>query len=256
MRLFRDYPPRVIEITVYGVTRGTYERVTRRPGSFGAFQRGLDRLRSEGISVRLKAVALRSNLEEMPEIDRFCRAHTRDYYRFDPLLHLRTDGDAARNEEIRKERLTPAEIVALERADPRRFESMKNGCADLIMPELAHAVCDHLFHCGVGAESFFVSCDGFLRLCSDLCAPDCVSNLRKVSVADAWRSLVPKVRDMRSKREEFLKTCRVCPIVNLCLGCPARAHLETGEPDGAVPYFCEVAHARAAALEQTLSPSE
>jgi hypothetical protein len=32
--------------------------------------------------------------------------------------------------------------------------------------------------------------------------------------------------------------------------CPAHAHLETGEMDLPVPYFCEVAHARAELLRE------
>ena len=70
------------------------------------------------------------------------------------------------------------------------------------------------------------------------------------SLADAWRSFVPQMRDMRSDRREFLETCRVCPLINLCLWCPAHAHLETGEMDGATPYFCAVAHARAEMLQK------
>jgi radical SAM protein with 4Fe4S-binding SPASM domain len=252
VRLFRRYPPRLIEITVYGVTKETYERVTRRPGSFDAFRRGLDRFHEGGVKVRLKTMALRSNLIELPEIARFCRERTKDYFRFDPLLHMRFDGNATRNEKIRSERLSPAEIVALEQADPARFESMKQGCGDLIVPGLAHNGCDHLFHCGAGTGNFYIGYDGTFRLCSSLCHPACTYDLREGSLADAWRSLVPKVRDLRSDRREFLETCRACPIVNLCLWCPAHAYLETGELDGAVPYFCEVAHARAAALEEAV----
>ena len=74
-------------------------------------------------------------------------------------------------------------------------------------------------------------------------------DLRKVSLADARNNLIPKVRDMRSSKEEFLKRCRVCPIINLCLWCPAHAHLETQEMDAPVEYFCEVAHARAKSIE-------
>jgi len=37
---FKRYPPRDIEITVYGVTKDTYEKVTRRHGSFDEFIRG------------------------------------------------------------------------------------------------------------------------------------------------------------------------------------------------------------------------
>jgi radical SAM protein with 4Fe4S-binding SPASM domain len=253
IRLFRRYPPRVIEITVYGVTRETYERVTRRPGSFEAFRRGLERFWKAGIAVRLKAMALRSNVEELPQVARFCRERTKDYFRFDPLLNLRFDGNARRNAEIRAERLSPEEIVAIERADQERFGALEKGCDKLIVPELEHTGCDHLFHCGAGKGSFYVGCDGLFRLCSALCHPDCTYDLRKGSLVEAWRSLVPKVRDLRSSREEFIKTCRTCPIINLCLWCPAHAHLETGQLDGVVPYFCEVAHARAAAIEESIS---
>lgn len=248
--LFAKYPPRDIELTVYGVTAETYERVTRRPGSFAAFTRGLDRLTAAGVRVRLKAMALRSNFNELAEIARFCRARTKDFFRFDPLLHLRFDGDARRNAEIRAERLSPEEIVALEQADAERSAALRKGCGDLIRPEFEHTGCDHLFHCGAGNGSFHVGHDGKFRLCASLCYPDCVFDLRTGSLEDAWRNFVPKVRDMRSRRREFLETCRVCPIVNLCLWCPAHAHLETGELDGRVGYFCEVAKLRAKAIEQ------
>ena len=84
---------------------------------------------------------------------------------------------------------------------------------------------------------------------SSLCHPDCTYDLRKGSLADAWHNFVPKVRDMRSNRRDFLGGCNACPIINLCLWCPAHAHLETGELDAPVPYFCEVAHARVRAID-------
>jgi len=248
--LFKRYPPRDIEVTVYGATRETYEAVTRQPGSFAAFTRGLDRLLDSGVRVRLKAMALRSNLHEMDEIAAFCRARTKDYYRFDPVLHLRLDGDPVRNEEIRAERLSPGEIVALERADPERFESLEKTCAEFSHSEFAHSDCNHLFHCGAGMGSFNVGYDGTFRLCSSLWHPDCAYDLRTGSLRKAWEELVPRVRDLRSERHEFLETCRRCPLVNLCLWCPAHAHLETGELDGPTPYFCAVAHARAEAVEK------
>jgi radical SAM protein with 4Fe4S-binding SPASM domain len=55
---------------------------------------------------------------------------------------------------------------------------------------------------------------------------------------------------MRSQRREFLERCRRCPIVNLCLWCPAHSWLETGELDTVIDYFCQVAHARAEAIEK------
>ncbi|MBC8446881.1 MAG: radical SAM protein [Chloroflexi bacterium] len=265
--LFKRYPPRDIEVTVYGATQETYERVTRRPGSFAAFVRGLDRLLESGGKVRLKAMALCYNLHEMDEIAAFCRERTKDYYRFDPQLHLRFDGDRVRNEEIKSERLTPEQIVALERSDAERFESLQRGCDKLIMSErLSYEECaacgeregcdkfaafSRLFGCGAGGGSFNVGYDGAFRLCSSLCAPGTTYDLRQGRLREAWEELAPRVRAKRSENEALLRSCKSCPYVNLCLWCPAHAYLETGKMDGHTPYFCAVAQARAEMLGET-----
>ena len=256
IKLFRKYPPRDVEVSVYGATKETYERVTRKPGSFDAFMRGLNLLLDGGIKVRFKAMAIRSTLHEMPEIARFCWERTKDYFRFDPLIHLRFDGDPKRNEEIKSERLSATEIVELERSDPDRFQEMQELCDRLIVPDFSRTDTNHLFLCSAGKNSFNLSYNGLFRLCSSLWHPSCVYDLRKGSLTDAWNNFVPKVRDMRSDRREFLDTCRVCPLKNLCLWCPAHAWLETGEMDVSVDYFCEVARTRAKALKESMSSGD
>jgi radical SAM protein with 4Fe4S-binding SPASM domain len=248
VRLFQKYPPRELEVSVYGVTQAAYEGVTRRGGSYAAFMRGLGLLLENGIKVRLKAMALRSNLHEMPEIVRFCRERTADYFRLDPFLHLRYDGDQHRNEEIRSERLSPEEITALERSYPERLEALQKSCSMLLASDSSATHCNHLFHCGAGNESFSVSYDGLFRLCPSLWHPDCVYDLKRGNVQKAWQTFAPKVRDMRSDKREFMDNCLRCSITNLCMWCPGNAHLETGMMDGPVEYFCRVAHRRAELL--------
>ena len=250
IEFFKKYPPRDIEVTVYGVTQEIYEKVTRKPGSFDAFMRGLNLLLKNNIKVGLKAMALRSNVLELCEISRFCRQRTKDYFRFDPFLHLRFDGNKKRNAEIKSERLSPKEIVAIEKRDPERFQALEKGCDKLIMPELAHTNCNHLFHCGAGNGSFTVSYGGYFRLCSSLWHPDCIYDLKNGKLKEAWGNFVLKVRDMQSNNKEFLEKCRKCPIINLCIWCPAHAYLESGELDTPIDYFCEIAHARAESLEK------
>jgi radical SAM protein with 4Fe4S-binding SPASM domain len=248
--LFKKYPPRDIEITVYGVTKETYEAVTRRSGSFEKFMNGLNALIKNGVRIRLKAMAIRANLHEQKAIADFCREQTKDYYRFDPQLHLRFDGNLKRNEEIRAQRLTPEQIVELENSDEQRISAMRKGCDELINEKFTHYGCDHLFHCGAGNGSFSVSYDGKFRLCSSLWAEGTTYDLRKGTLKQAWEEFVPRVRDMRSQRKEFLDSCRKCALVNLCLWCPAHAHLETGILDGSTPFFCEVAHKRAENIKE------
>jgi radical SAM protein with 4Fe4S-binding SPASM domain len=251
--LLREFPARDIEVTVYGVTRTTYERVTRTPGAFDRFQHGLGLLMQSGARVRLKAMAMQSNFAEHAAIADFCRAHTTDYFRFDPQLHLRFDRDPHRNAEILTERLAPEQVVALEQADSLRMGALRSECDTLIRRKACHPGCDHLFHCGAGFSSFTIGHDGRFRLCSSLWASGTVYDLRQGTLFEAWHDFVPRLRAMRSQKPGQLKTCRQCRLINLCLWCPAHAHLETGELEGFTPYFCTVAHARAHALCDNLT---
>lgn len=246
--LFKTYPPRDMEVTVYGVTPETYERVTRTPGSFAAFTRGLDHLVDSGINLRLKAMALRSNFHELAKIAAFCRSRVNATFRFDPFLHLRFDGNPDRNSEIISERLTPEEIVVLERSDPQRLNALKKECGNLIVPAFSQTADDRLFHCGAGNASFTLSSEGLFRLCSSLWNHECVFDLNKGSLAVAWHEFAPVIKNVESRKENFRANCRICPIINLCMWCPAHADLENGKMDQSVDYFCRVAHARAYAL--------
>ena len=245
IELFRSYPPRNLEVTVYGVTQETYEAVTRRPGSYAAFRRGLDLLADAGLKVRLKAMAMRTNVHELDEIAAFCRARTKDYFRFDPQLHLRYDGDAARNREIRAERLAPDEIARIEQADEARCTSMREHRDGLIIPEAQAVRSRRLFRCMPAKDAFTIGADGSFHLCSSLRHPDCSYDLRHGSLREAWYDFVPRVWELTTSREEYVTACGACQYFNLCLWCPAHAHLETGELDGDVSYFCAVAKARA-----------
>ncbi len=245
--LFRRYPPRDIEITVYGVTRETYEAVSRVPGSYDRFLVGLSRLVAAGVRPRLKAMALRSNLHELPQIAEFCRRYTKDTFRFDPQLHLRYDRDPARNEAIKSERLAPAEVAAVERADPQRFTALQREC-DKLLAAVKAKTRRSLFFCRAGLDSFTIGWDGRLKLCGSLTAPDCTYDLRAGTLREAWLAFVPGVRARKPAGKQGAKPCGDCELVKLCLWCPAHAYLETGAIDQPVPDFCAVAKARRSLL--------
>ncbi|MCJ7443598.1 MAG: radical SAM protein [Methanotrichaceae archaeon] len=252
VELFRRYPPRDIEVTVYGVTKQTYEHITRKKGSFETFKQGLDLLLDARIKVRLKTMAMKSNLHEIEEIAKFCRERTKDFFRFDPFLQLRHDGNELRNQLIRSERLSPQEIVALERSDPARFNALEIQCQKLSNHD-SDLHCHHIIHCGAGRGSLSLSHDAKIHLCSSLYDPNCIYDFRSGSLTDAYTKFVPKIRMIDSGNQEFLQRCHICSLINLCMWCPARAHLEVGNMDGFVDYFCQVARARAEAMGITVS---
>lgn len=244
VQLFKKYPPRDLEVSVYGSKRNTYERISRKLGSFDAFIKGLYLLRDGGINFRLKTMALRSNVSDIMKIEEFSKKYTKEPFRYDPMLKMRHDFDRLRNEEIRSERLNPLDIARLEQEDPDRLEAWQKYCETRFRPDLENRTSRRLFYCAAGNRSFDLTHDGYFRLCSSLCHPSCVYDLRKGSLTDAWTYFVPRVRELTSERNEFLDNCRSCALTNLCYWCPAHAHLESGKLDGWIEYFCEIAHQR------------
>ena len=154
IELFKKYPPRDLEISVYGSTKDTYEHVSRKMGSFDAFIRGLHLLRDGGINFRLKAMALRSNASDILKIKEFSKKYTKEPFRYDPLLKMRHDFNSLRNEEIASERLKPLDIAQLEQEDSVRFESWKKYCGSYFLPKFESRISKLLLYCGAGNRGF------------------------------------------------------------------------------------------------------
>jgi radical SAM protein with 4Fe4S-binding SPASM domain len=250
IKLFKAYPPRDIEVSVYGVTSSTYTAVSRNPTSFARFKKGLSLLLDNQIKVRLKAMAMRSNFHEMRQITNFCRKYTYDYFRFDPFLQLHFNRDSVKNRLIESERLNANEIIFLEENDKQRLGTMKDAKECLIDPGAKELNDDHIFHCGAGKGNVNISYDGFVRPCFSLVHPDYRFNIKKYSLEHIYKELFPIVLNRRSSRKEFISKCLKCEIVNLCRWCPGESYLESGELDLPIKYLCEIAHMRRKLLEK------
>jgi MoaA/NifB/PqqE/SkfB family radical SAM enzyme len=111
--LLVDYTPRVVDITLYGATQMTYERVTRTTGSFARVQRGVQLLLERGVPLSLKTVLLTINQHEFKAIQAFAE-QLGVKFRYDRLLWPRLDGGQSP-----LEYQIPLEaVIALEFRDP------------------------------------------------------------------------------------------------------------------------------------------
>ena len=247
VKLFKKYKPRELEVTVYGVTEKTYERVTGVKGSFWQFKKGLNLLLENDVPVSLKAMAIRSNVHEIEDIAAFCSRYSKRKFRFDPFLHKRYDFDETRNRMIESERLTKDEIVRVEHNNLERKQALVDNCETLVFDEKVEGG-GRVFTCGILKNGYEVSYDGKLRLCASLFHPDFVRDLRKMPLMDAYHEIAENIVNARSDRPEFLHKCNQCRLINLCYFCPANSYLETGRLDTPVDNFCENAHARKEAI--------
>ena len=70
-------------------------------------------------------------------------------------------------------------------------------------------------------------------------------DLRAGSFRYGWQEVFPA---MQQRPRTKTNACRGCRLTAVCEQCVGWAQLETGDPEGLVPFLCELAHARAEAF--------
>jgi radical SAM protein with 4Fe4S-binding SPASM domain len=236
--LFDEYRPAGVEITLYGITPETYERVTRVPGSFARCLEGIRRLVARGIPLKLKAMALTWNVDEVPRMRAFARELGLPFAH-DSLLNGRVDCGANRNSELQ---LPPEKAVALDLDDPdtmRRYRFALAGFEAGVEPPDG----EHLYTCGAGQIAFTVDPTGQLQLCQT--SRRSGFDLKSGTFARGWNEHFPRLRE---KKWQTQSACRRCSLISLCGSCAGANELEHGDPETVVAQFCEITHLRADAV--------
>jgi MoaA/NifB/PqqE/SkfB family radical SAM enzyme len=245
--LARVPPGRWVEVSVYGMHAASYDASAAAKGSFAEFRRGVERLRVRGIPFVVKGAILPANKDEWEEFN----AWAAEFPSMDHLpgesmnfdLRARRD-DPAKNERIRKLRLSPEETVQTLARDPRYVRGMREFCAKFMgVPG------DLLFRCGAG-HGTCVDAYGNAQMCMPLRHPDTVVDLRTGVPAPsplryALTEFFPRLRETRATNPEYLRRCARCFLKGLCEQCPGKSWMEHGTLDTPVEYLCAVAHSQA-----------
>lgn len=236
-------PLEKIEVTVYGMTRESYEAVSRSPGSFDEFRRGIDLLLERKIPFIVKGAVLPPNRDEMEPFEEWAatlpgmdKAPSYSIF-FD--LRCRRDS-SEKNRLINILRAKPRDGVSiLSRNRESYLKSMREFCSKFMRPPG-----DSLFSCGAG-HGACVDAYGMVQPCLMLRHPSVVYNLKSGSLKDALTRFFPAVREMKATNPDYLSRCARCFLKGLCETCPAKSWMEHGTLDTPVEYLCEVAHEQA-----------
>ena len=73
--LFSQLPPQRIEITLYGASAATHDRITAVPGSFERCRRGIELLLERGIHISLKSVLMTLNIDESFAMEKIAQSY-------------------------------------------------------------------------------------------------------------------------------------------------------------------------------------
>lgn len=239
-----EWRPFSIEVTLYGYTQETYERLTGIPGSYARCLRGIRLMKARNLPLKLKTVALTVNKHEVLEMQRFATEELGVEFKFDSMMSPRVDCSQSPLEV----RLSPEEVVAFDLADPARMDEWK-VFAEMLPGHAAAAAetPDDLYQCGGGFNSFAVDPYGKMSICV-LSQAD-KFDLRGGSFDDGWQQFLGGVR---AKRVTRVTKCTACAMKSLCGMCPANGELENDDPESPVDFLCRVAHLRAYAFGLTV----
>jgi len=226
-----QWPPFKVEITLYGVTSETHERVTRIPDSFKRCKRGIDLLLKRKIPLGLKTMAMTLNKDELCLIKEYTEKLGLKF-RFDPTLNSRLDGSKTPC----GFRLSPEEVVKLDLADEKRTKGWREFCEKFIGPSES----DNLFICGAGVSMFHIDPYGKMSACEMIRFQN--YDLRCGSFEEGWHQSIPEFLTLKPEGDY---PCGKCELISLCGQCPAWGWLENGNPEAPVEYLCQIAHLRA-----------
>jgi radical SAM protein with 4Fe4S-binding SPASM domain len=235
--------PFAIEITLYGRTRETYERLTGIPGSYDKCLRGIELLLERKLPLALKSVAVTVNVHEIRAMQQFA-ADLGVNFKFDGMMNPRIDC----SQSPLAVRLSPEDCVALDLEDPGRMEEWREFAKAYLRPANPPERADEVYHCGGGVTSFAIDPQGGLSIC--VLSQRDKFDLRQGSVQEAWRALAA----VRRRKITAPTKCTMCELKSMCGMCPANGELESGDPEAPVDFLCRVAHLRAHSFGLPVAP--
>ena len=233
---FREHPPQMVEMSLYGSRAETHDRVTQMPGSWQTLLETVERLKRAEVKVGLKTILMNPNQTELGAMRQL--AHGLDVpFRMDaaimPCLH---PSDRSPTEL----RMEPRRSVELELEDEETMASWRKYALRVT----SAAADNRLYQCGAGRTNFAISPEGLLSPC--LVMSHAIFDLRDQKFSDLW------AREMPGEMGKLASNgypCHDCSVRAACTACPATHRLETGHEDVPGPHACIAARRRWQLLE-------
>jgi radical SAM protein with 4Fe4S-binding SPASM domain len=236
LELFQDLPPRAVEISLYGATAVTYEKITGVEGSFEQCLRGIQSLLDHRINLKLKTILMTLNRHEFYDIETMAKEYGVKF-RFDAAIFPCTDGDKS----PLGLRVSPEEAIEREFSDGDRSRQWR----DFFERMQGFSLPDRLYNCGTGLTSFHVDPYGRLQPC--LMVTNLRYNLLEGSFMEGWRDVIPRVRE---RKAGAAYVCNKCDKMTLCGFCPGFFELENGAEDIFSEYLCALGKCRFEAIRK------
>ena len=197
-----ENPPGRMNITLYGASDETYERLCHNPRGYSQVTTALDMLQKAGIMVKLNCSVTPYNIQDLPKMIRFAKEIVRlqnGNERFSEYVSLLEDGAGLMEEK--------SEECFVQEGDISR--------------------------CGAGRCAFWITWDGRMLPCGMMTRP--VAYPFRDGFTDAWTAITEAVEMIRLPVE-----CRQCSLKQQCQACAAMVLTETDTFTEVPEYRCRM----------------
>lgn len=239
-------PPTRMEITIYGSSAGTYERLCGNAAAYDRVVNAIDMLLAEGINIDLRTTVTEYSIDDYEAIAEFSYKRGIPLNIVDYLYPSRSSTST-----VNCCRLTPQRLADIQRdiagINHRLLEKYSKGTLSAQSLDLADKYAENLakaepapgkaesaFDCSAGSSDFWITWDGRMLPCGALEEPALYP--LETGFANAWKELGRQCGNIPVCLE-----CRNCEIRGYCLTCPAKLKFETGYYDRPAEYLCQLA---------------
>lgn len=238
---FQENPPFRLNITLYGASDETYEKLCRAKGMFTRVDQNIRNLCAQGFQVKLNGSLTPHNAEDLEKMqayaDELGLEFTASAYMFPPLR--RDPKMVGQNERFTPEQAAyyHMQIYRLRNGEKEYKKFLEGIVQGLAEPPGLDDQCmdpiDGKIRCRAGKASFWATWDGWLTPCGMM--PEPKVDLLEKPFAEAWQELTDVSDALR-----FSGVCTRCTNQTMCHACAAMAAAETGTTSGIPVYMCQM----------------
>lgn len=233
-------PPRKINITLYGASDETYERLCGAKNMFSKVDHAINALCEAGIVVKLNCSLTPHNVCDLEAMTTYAKDRKLILdvasYMFPPIRRdpdMIGINDRFTPEEAAKYRLEAYRLLTTPEENREYLEKVVKGTID--PPGLDEGCVDPIdgrIRCRAGKATFWVTWDGWLTPCGMM--PEPKVDLPQMTFRDAWKEVTHLSAELA-----LSGVCKQCANQDLCHPCAAIAYAETGTSTGIPRYLCE-----------------
>ena len=250
----KKYPPMRINMTLYGASDETYERLCNNPKGFTQVTKALSLLKENNIQVKLNCSVTPYNKDDLKEMMDFAEEHDlviqATAYMFPPLR--KDESKIGQNDRFTAEdaALYGAYISAYSNGVDNFKAYVNSGQLAIydVDDECGIVEGDHM-RCRAGITSFWMTWEGKMLPCGMI--PDSGLDPWEVGFNTAWENAKNIVKDIKLPVK-----CAACGKKNECKACAAMVYTETGCYDKVPQYRCDMTNYYPKSCKEVLNELE